>query len=379
MKLYTCSNCNNLLYFENSVCLNCNHAIGFDAESLSMIALVPSGDNLFSETGNASRRFRYCSNFAFGTCNWIIPENADAEFCKACELNHTIPDLSIEQNQVRWKKIEIAKHRLVFSLLRLQLPMDVKVEKEDRGIWFDFLADEPEGERVTTGHDSGIITLNIEEADDDVRMRNLMNLGERYRTLLGHFRHEIGHYYWELLINNQSPLEKFRELFGDERADYGKALEKYYQQGLSFNWMNEYISPYATAHPWEDWAETWSHYLHMMDTLETAYYFSIRVRPRPASGEELSKASVKEDPYEISDFNQIMQLWLPLSFAVNSLNRSMGHQDFYPFVISPKVVEKLAFIHEVVRSKEMAIRRRSISPGSVAAIESLNPNSKISQ
>lgn len=349
MKLYTCSNCNNLLYFENSVCLNCNHAIGFDANSLSMIALEPEGDELFSETGNRLRRFRYCSNFDFGTCNWIIPENDKGRFCRACELNHTIPDLSIEQNQVRWKKIEIAKHRLIFSLLRLQLPLNVKVDKEDRGIWFDFLADAPEGERVTTGHDAGIITLNIEEADDDIRIRNLMNLGERYRTLLGHFRHEIGHYYWDVLISDKAPLQKFRELFGDERSDYTAALEKYYQQGLPSNWMDKYISPYATAHPWEDWAETWSHYLHMMDTLETAYYFSIRVRPRPAPGEELSKVSVKEDPYEISDFTQIMQLWLPLSFAVNSLNRSMGHQDFYPFVISPKVVEKLAFIHGVVR------------------------------
>jgi hypothetical protein len=262
---------------------------------------------------------------------------------------------------VRWKKIEVAKHRLIFSLLRLQLPVDVKVEKEDRGIWFDFLADQPEGERVTTGHDAGVITLNIEEADDDVRMRNLMNLGERYRTLLGHFRHEIGHYYWDLLISDKPALQKFRDLFGDERADYTAALEKYYPQGLSFNWMNEYISPYATAHPWEDWAETWSHYLHMMDTLETAYYFSIRVRPRTVPGEELSKVSVKEDPYEISDFNQIMQLWLPLSFAVNSLNRSMGHQDFYPFVISPRVVEKLAFIHELVRPRDQRIENLSIS------------------
>lgn len=309
-----------------------------------MVSLLLLPDGTYADVNNSDSKFRYCANYGFGTCNWLVNAGYSDEYCIACELNRTIPDLSNEQNRLRWNKIEIAKHRLIFSLLRLGLPVSVKKEKEDNGLVFDFLADEPEGERVTTGHDAGIITLNIEEADDDVRMRNLMNLGERYRTLLGHFRHEIGHYYWDLLIADKNPLQEFRRIFGDEREDYSKSLESYYNYGAPANWMENYISPYATAHAWEDWAETWSHYLHMMDTLETAYSFGLRVKPR-ALIEESVKASIHEDPYQISDFNQIMQLWLPLCFAVNSLNRSMGHQDFYPFVISRPVVEKLAFIH----------------------------------
>jgi len=345
MKLYTCSNCQNLLYFENTVCLNCMHSTGFEPGTLSMISLVPAGDGSFTDFNNPASGFRYCSNYGYGTCNWLVPVNRNEEFCIACELNRTIPDLSIEQNRLRWNKIEIAKHRLIYSLLRLGLPVIVKNSIDDNGLVFDFMADEPEKERVTTGHDTGVITLNIEEADDDVRMRNLMNLGERYRTLLGHFRHEIGHYYWDLLISGQEPLQQFRTVFGDETVDYTKALESYYINGAPLNWMANFISPYATSHAWEDWAETWAHYLHMMDTLETAYSFGIRVMPRPLQYEESVKASISEDPYEIRDFDQIMQLWLPLCFAVNSLNRSMGHQDFYPFVISQAVAKKLAVIH----------------------------------
>ena len=195
-----------------------------------------------------------------------------------------------------------------------------------------------------------VITLNIEEADEKQRVKHKLDLGEKYRTLLGHFRHEIGHYYWDVFYkNNQAALQSFRKIFGDESMDYAEALNAYYQNGAQTDWNNFFISPYATSHAWEDWAETWAHYLHMMDTLETAYSFGIAVNPRKANEDQEMQAKISRDPYKIDSFEEIIKMWLPLTFAVNSLNRSMGHQDFYPFIISAAVTEKLGFIHDAVK------------------------------
>jgi hypothetical protein len=237
------------------------------------------------------------------------------------------------------------------------------------------MADIPNGEKVMTGHDNGIITINIAEADEAQRVRNKQDLGERYRTLLGHFRHETGHYYWDVLIGgdpapdaapdkqraakgmdeatekpdaaaqNGPVVAKFRELFGDERRDYQEALQTYYANGAPADWTQRFISPYATAHPWEDWAETWAHYLHMMDTLETAWAFGISIEPAELGDEAAIRASNIREPYDRTDFDRLIKRWLPLCFAVNSLNRSMGHPDFYPFILPPPVIEKLRFIH----------------------------------
>jgi len=347
MKLYTCSNCHSLIYFENDKCLHCGYALGFDANTLSLITLVPEGNNHFSNIQDMQQKFRYCKNAEFGTCNWLIHPSHPTEFCTACDLNRVIPDLTNEENLRRWKNIEVAKHRLVYSLLRLRLPVVKKVDEEETGIAFDFLAQTSPKEKVITGHDNGTITLNIEEADEAARAKHKEDLGEKYRTLLGHFRHEIGHYYWEVLIRNSDALGKYRSLFGNEEKDYPESLETYYKNGAPANWSEQYISPYASSHPWEDWAETWAHYLHMMDTLETAFAFGIRIQPDMIQDTKSIQASIQQDPYDMQDFSQIVKWWLPLTFAVNSLNRSMGHSDFYPFVISEKVVEKLQFIHEV--------------------------------
>lgn len=350
MKLYTCSRCNNLLYFENNVCLKCGHILGFDAAKLNLIPLEEPQSGVYRDVTNQQSAYRLCSNASYGTCNWLVPLESSATFCVACQLNRTIPPLT-PQNVERWKRIEIAKHRLVYSLLKLNLSFIPKVGPDDCGLAFDFLVDVP-AERVITGHDNGVITLNIEEADEAERVRNKLDLGEKYRTLLGHFRHEIGHYYWEIKINTQQRQKDFRQLFGDESQNYSASLQTYYSNGPSIDWYDHFISPYATAHPWEDWAESWSHYLHMMDTLETAYYFGLRVRPEKASGGNSIETEINRDPYTIRDFDQVFEIWLPLTFAVNSLNRSMGHADFYPFVIPPDVVRKLKFIHEVCGAAE---------------------------
>ncbi len=345
MKLYTCSHCHSLIYFENNICLHCGYSLGFDAATLNLVTLVPESENLFSNEQNKTEKFRYCKNAEYSACNWLIHDDQPVEYCTACELNRTIPDLTKEENLKRWRNIEIAKHRLVYSLLRLRLPVSKKIGDEETGIAFDFLAATSSKDKVITGHENGVITLNIEEADEAARVRHKQDLGERYRTLLGHFRHEIGHYYWELLIKGKEELGKFRQLFGDEEVDYSVALETYYKNGPAPNWSRDFISPYASSHPWEDWAETWAHYLHLMDTLETAFSFGIRIQPDMIQDTKQIQASIQQDPYDMTDFNQIMKWWLPLTFAVNSLNRSMGHSDFYPFVISEQVVHKLEFIH----------------------------------
>jgi hypothetical protein len=200
---------------------------------------------------------------------------------------------------------------------------------------------------VLTGHDGGVITVNINEADDVERERMRVSMHEPYRTLLGHFRHEVGHYYWDQLIAGTAEEAGFREMFGDERADYGEALKRHYAEGAPTDWSAHFISAYASMHPWEDWAETWAHYLHILDTLETAYAFGLRVRPGLAEPADGLKADIRVDPYRLESFDALIGLWLPLSFAVNSLNRSMGHPDLYPFVIPPAVMEKLRFIHGV--------------------------------
>ena len=350
MKLYSCGKCQNLLYFENTVCLSCGSTVGFDASGLKMVTLVPGSTNLFTAISNGKQSWKFCGNAVHATCNWLIPANQENEFCLACDLNRTIPSLDKTDNLDNWRRIEIAKHRLVYSLLRLHLPVLAKTGEEETGIAFDFMADTDTANRVMTGHDNGTITLNIEEADEKQRVKHKLDLGEKYRTLLGHFRHEIGHYYWDVFYkNNNDAAQLFTDNFGDAAADYAEALKQYYETGAQANWNDFFISPYATAHAWEDWAETWAHYLHMMDTLETAYSFGIAVNPRKASDEHEMQASISRDPYTITNFDEIVKMWLPLTFAVNSLNRSMGHQDFYPFIISGAVIKKLDFIHNAIK------------------------------
>jgi hypothetical protein len=349
MKLYTCSNCNNLLYFENSICLYCNNNVGFDSDKLSLVTLSANYSGVFTDLGNPQNAYRFCANAAQHTCNWLIPINDNSFYCKACELNKIIPALTSQDNIDRWNRIELAKHRLMYSLFRLRLPVKRKVGDSEEGIAFEFMADVSPEKRVITGHYKGTITLNIEEADEKERIRNKLDLGEKYRTLLGHFRHEIGHYYWDVLIKDNTPaLNIYRQLFGDDRNLYSQSLDMYYRASPFTNWNDRFISPYATSHPWEDWAESWSHYMLMMDTLETAYYFGIGIHPDKVWEKEIN-TDINFDPYTIDDFDAIMKMWLPFTFATNSLNRSMGYADFYPFVISPGVNMKLRFIHDTCK------------------------------
>jgi hypothetical protein len=282
----------------------------------------------------------------------MLPADSKEEFCAACRHNHVIPDLSVPGHAALWAKIETAKHRLFYSLLRLGLPLENREDDPEHGLAFDFLADPPESHAsgVMTGHDNGLITLALKEADDAVREKVRGDMGEPYRTLLGHFRHESGHYFWDRLVaTNPALLNACRALFGDDRLDYAEALQKHYNEGVPANWQDNYVSMYATTHPWEDFAETWAHYLHIVDTLETASAFGLKVRPRLARGH--IAASIDFDPYVSRRFEPIIESWLPVEFATNSLNRSMGQLDLYPFLLSPKVIEKLGFMHALTHQQ----------------------------
>lgn len=358
MKLFKCDHCGQPVYFENTYCVQCNASLGFDPQRMDVLALQPAGDNsyvIFDNKGNvntATARYNYCINKQYNVCNWLLPIESGGEYCIACNLNRTIPDLSQKEHLDKWARIEVAKHRLVYSLLRFKLPVISKFQDEEKGIAFDFMAENNQGtERLLTGHDHGLITLNIDEADDAIREMARNQMDEVYRTVLGHFRHEIGHYYWDQLIKDTNRLQPFRNLFGDETTDYAAALKQHYSKAASDSWSTKFISAYANAHPWEDWAETWAHYMHIVDTLETAYSFGLTVNPRVADAENVMSASLNIDPYTSKYFEDIIERWIPLSFVMNSLNRAMGMKDSYPFVINEAVREKLNFIHETIRGE----------------------------
>ncbi len=348
MKLFKCQHCSQVLYFENIRCEQCAHRLGYLPDDNTLSALDQDGD-LFRPVDRPEQAYRFCVNAKFVACNWLIPAGSAGEYCVACRHNHTIPDLSIPANLKAWQKLELAKHRLFYTLLRLKLPLATRAEDPEHGLVFEFLADAPAASRpkVMTGHDNGVITLALTEADDAEREKRRVQMGEPYRTLLGHFRHEVGHHYWDILVRDGGDLERCRALFGDDSQDYDAALRRHYGQGAPADWQEHFISAYATSHPWEDFAETWAHYLHIVDTLEMARAFGISISPGIDADENLA-AEVGFDPYAARNFLPLITSWLPLTFAMNSLNRCMGAGDLYPFILSPPVIEKLGFIHDVV-------------------------------
>jgi hypothetical protein len=358
MKLFQCQNCGQPLYFETKQCDSCGYSLGYlparqtvtalEADKELWRALADSKAGGSAKDGSAPR-YRYCANVDYDACNWLIPSDSPDKFCPACRHNRMIPDLSQAQNLRNWRKIETAKHRLFYTLLKLKLPLTTRPEHPN-GLAFDFLASPPSGteEPVMTGHEHGLITINLAEADDAERERIRGAMHEPYRTLLGHFRHEVAHYFWDHLILDTPSIDEFREVFGDERVDYGAALQAHYANGPPPDWQERFVTAYASTHPWEDFAETWAHYFHMVETLETAGAFGMRMRPKLTMGADLD-ASMDFDPH-LATMDRIIDAWLPLTFAVNSINRSMGIADLYPFVLAPPAIVKLAFVHERIKA-----------------------------
>jgi len=332
--------CGRPLFFLNSVCLACSRPAGF-LPSTGAVHSLETADSpgLFTVDAPTPLPARRCANLDTpAACNWLIPDDLPGSLCLSCSLTRTIPNLSHPENADRWARIEAAKRTVLASLLRLQLPLE--------GLVFEFL------ESVLTGHRNGVITLNIAEADDAYRESLRTSLGEPYRTLTGHFRHELGHFYWDRLIAGSSLLSHFREVFGDEQADYAAALKSYHQNGPATGWEANFVSGYATAHPHEDWAETWAHYLHMREGLDTSDAVQLAAPESNAKLDPFTESALLPIPDACNQqFLDDLNRWCFLSIAVNELNRSMGQPDLYPFVLSEPVVRKLHLVHLAIANQ----------------------------
>jgi hypothetical protein len=354
MKIFHCDHCRQLVFYENTRCVNCGHALAYLPERAVIGSLEQTSANLWRSPAVEAkgRTYRLCQNYnCANVCNWALAVDDPQALCRSCRLTRVIPNLSQPGHAEAWYRLEVAKRRLLHSLLGLSLPVVGKDDDPDRGLAFEFLADSAPGVAgaapVLTGHKDGVITINVAEADDPEREKRRQQMREPYRTLLGHFRHESGHYYWERLVKHSAWIAGFRQRFGDEREDYGQALERYHRHGCPADWPERFVSAYASSHPWEDWAETWAHYLHITDTLETAVCCGLSLQPR-RSDEPALNADLVLRGCRPESFDQMIESWFTLTYVLNNLNRGLGLQDPYPFILSTPAIDKLRFVHEVV-------------------------------
>ena len=354
MNVFHCDHCGQLLFFENVNCVRCGRALAYVPELGNLVSLdhrPEEGEHNRWSSPLSPTPFKLCENYTtHNICNWALPFEDPNRLCRSCRLTTTIPNLAQPGNDQLWYTLEVAKRRLVYTLDQLRLPLLSKHESEEEGLAFEFLEDPAPGTgapKVMTGHAGGVITINIAEADDAERAKRRQALNEPYRTVLGHFRHESGHYYWDRLIAGSDRLLAFRQIFGDEQADYQAAVQHHYAQGAPPGWQDTYVSMYATMHPWEDWAETWAHYLHMLDTLETASATGISIQPPRQDEPALSQVL---DPIQQDNvpFDKMMDAWRTITYVLNNLNRGLGNADAYPFVLTPASTNKIRFVHDTI-------------------------------
>ena len=336
MRDFICPKCGQHLAFENSVCLSCNSRLGFSLTDMAFL-VIESGEEGSQPGFVDADEYQLCANLYLAECNWLVEKAPVRKLCTSCALTRTRPNDADTKALAAFAVAERAKRRMIAELVEMKLPIVGRDEDPNYGLAFDLLSSE--NEKVFTGHANGVITLDLAEGDDVHREQLRVSMDEPYRTLLGHFRHEIGHYYYYRLVDPVPDYKKtFGELFGDPDADYQAALDRHYQNGPPPDWEKDYVSSYATMHPAEDWAETFAHYLHILDTLDTAAAFSIA----PAA------ATFERKVLGPSGFDQIIDMWLPLAWSLNMINRSMGKEDLYPFVLPTAVLDKMRFIHTVV-------------------------------
>ena len=355
MRNFLCE-CGNTLYFANSECLVCHRPLGFISEEMTLTACDVNNDGHWVSCLNG-KQYRPCSNYSHNNvCNWLLPIEDQESLCESCRLTETIPDLSKPDNMSLWFNMEQAKRRLLYTLRKLRLDTSQQTTPDSNGMKFRFLEDVTEdefGEELTvkstviTGHCNGIITLNLKEAEDESRIKMRDELNESYRTLIGHFRHESGHYYWDTLVRGTRHIDEYRKLFGDERLSYTDAMDTYYANGPVHNWYVNFISAYASMHPWEDWAESWAHYLHIVDTLETANDYGVNILQNQLCNPLAERYRRSAE----TDFDKIYEDWCRLTTVLNALNRSMGQDYAYPFVITEPAKYKLAFIHNLLHEQ----------------------------
>jgi hypothetical protein len=326
MRPFACATCRSLVFFENFRCLTCDSQLGFDRTAAELVVL----------DGSARR----CANSGIADCNWLADPASPDGLCGSCALTRTRPNDSDTGAMAAFAATETAKRRLVYQLDQLGL-------RTTPDLTFDLLSskDGP----VTTGHVDGVITIDLAEGNDPHREAMRVRLAEPYRTLLGHLRHEVGHWYWTVLVEHSAFLDRFRDLFGDERADYAEALDAHYGKPDNQFWVDDHVSHYAAAHPWEDWAETFAHYLHINDTMQTAKAWGLHIDGPDLDLNLAWDADLAVDPVDDPDeFDGLARAWIAFTFALNAVNQSMGQDALYPFVLPPKVLDKLRFVHVVI-------------------------------
>jgi hypothetical protein len=339
MRDFHCPNCGQRLTFENSACLSCGSALGFSLEEMALLVIADGSKGGDSEHAGAvdASEYELCANLHIAECNWLVRVGEPGGLCTSCALTIERPNDNDTAGLAKFAQAEAAKRRLVAELHELKLPIVGRDQDPDYGLAFRLLSSAHE--QVMTGHEDGVITIDLAEGDDVHREQLRVEMDEPYRTLLGHFRHEVGHYYFYRLIDPSGEnAQRFNELFGDPNADYQAALDRHYSEGAPEGWEETYVSSYATMHAAEDWAETFAHYLHIRDTLDTSAWCGLA----PAS------ATFDRPALGPSAFQTIIDMWLPLSWSLNMVNRSMGHDDLYPFVLPVPVLEKMKFIHTVI-------------------------------
>lgn len=330
MRVMQCPTCRAPLFFENDICLTCSTTVGFRPVPFDLVP-VDGGDGPWT----------WCANRPVAGCNWAV--EAPGELCLSCSLTRTRPPDGTDVGEL-FVATEGAKRRLVAHLVDLGLPLVSFRDDPDGGLGFDLLSGRLDSS-VVIGHEHGLITLDVDEADPEHRERVRRELGEAYRTVLGHLRHEVGHYYWTVLVDQGGAVDAFRSRFGDERADYAAAVNAHYGGPGPERWEDGFVSAYATMHPWEDWAETFAHYLHIRDTVQTATEAGVTVRASWRGGAAAPSPMADEGP-----FRALVRDWIDLAGALNLVSRSMGAPDLYPFVLAPKVIDKLAFVDTLVRA-----------------------------
>ena len=322
MKAYRCRVCNASLHFENSRCVSCGSRLGYSRDERALVPVDEKGRYVDAE----GHEWFVCRNLTLSGCTWL--SHTDGGQCSSCDLTRTRPNDDDPVGLANDPVAERAKRHLVAELDTLGFPVVSKNEDPDNGLAFDLLSSVEKN--VVIGHANGVITIDLAESRAAHRERVREKLGEPYRTMLGHFRHEVGHYYQWQLVRDDETLARSRELFGDETADYQAEIDRHYAEGPPAGWESTYISSYATMHPFEDFAETWAHYLHICDTIETASEYGL-----------VTVGTITR----FSQFRDVVVgIWVPLSVALNMINRSMGHDDLYPFVIPDGVLDKLDFV-----------------------------------
>ena len=360
--------CGRPIFFRNNVCLHCKTPLGYDPQRVLLRPLEPGSDPdswramavVGDDAGVARVVYRRCANHASAAaCNWLVPidESSSQPLCRGCRLVRTVPDVTVPGNDALWATVEEAKRAVVAQLFALGLPVRSKVSEDPaQGVMFDLLRAPDAGPKVITGHEDGLITLDVAEADDAHRESVRARMHEPYRTLIGHVRHELGHYYWQRLVEHTDWEAPCRELFGDDRTDYGEALKRYYAEGAPEDWRDAYVSEYATSHPYEDWAETWAHYLHMVDAFGTARSFGLAPAVSKLEFDPFPDEALCPPCGALGDadrqFLDMVNGWSELTVAFNQVTRSMGEPDFYPFILSLPAVRKLHFIHRLVHGQQ---------------------------